>query len=86
MGSTQHCRNNAINNKEIRQCCFDPIICSKEQMLHFPYYFQIHNIQRCQKALSWSKGLIVKKRESFLMNKMDLNFNKIFFFVVNKIF
>ena len=22
--STQHCRNNTINNKEIRQCCFDP--------------------------------------------------------------
>ena len=30
-----------------------------EQMLDFPYYFQIHSIlfQRCQKAQSWSKGL-----------------------------
>ena len=26
VGSTQHCNNNTINNKEIRQCCFDPII------------------------------------------------------------
>ena len=28
---------------------------SKKQMLHFPWYFQIHNIS---KALLWSKGLI----------------------------
>ena len=26
----------------------------EEQMLHFPYYFQIHDIS---KALSWRKGL-----------------------------
>ena len=26
MWSTQHCRNNTIHNKEIRQCCFDPTI------------------------------------------------------------
>ena len=24
LGSTQHCRDNTINNTEIRQCCFDP--------------------------------------------------------------
>ena len=24
--SSQNCRNNTINNKEIRQCCFDPTI------------------------------------------------------------
>ena len=29
----------------------------KEQMLHFPYFFQIHDIQRHQKVLLWSKGL-----------------------------
>ena len=23
LGSTQHCRDNTINNREIRQCCFD---------------------------------------------------------------
>ena len=47
------------------------VFAPKEQMLHFPYYFQIqkskcsifHNIfkymifQRRQKALLWSKGL-----------------------------
>ena len=26
VGSTQHWHNNTINNKEIRQCCFDPMI------------------------------------------------------------
>ena len=26
VGVTQHCRNNSINNKQIRQCCFDPMI------------------------------------------------------------
>ena len=29
----------------------------KEQMLHFPYFFQIHNIS---KVLLWSKGLTLK--------------------------
>ena len=24
VGSTQHCRNNTINNNDIRHCCFDP--------------------------------------------------------------
>ena len=26
VGSTQHWHNNTINNKEIQQCCFDPMI------------------------------------------------------------
>ena len=26
MGSSQNCRNNTINNKEIGQCCFEPTI------------------------------------------------------------
>ena len=26
VGSTQQCRKNTINNKEIQQCCFDPMI------------------------------------------------------------
>ena len=30
----------------------------KEQMLHFPQYFQICDIQRRQNALLWIKGLI----------------------------
>ena len=29
----------------------------KEQMLHFPFYFQYMIFQRHQKALIWSKGL-----------------------------
>ena len=29
----------------------------KEQMLHFPYYFQIHDISKAPKALLWSKGI-----------------------------
>ena len=52
-----------------------------------------HNIfkyivfQRRQKVLSWSKGLHVKKRDPFLMNEMDLNFDKIIhFFLVNRKF
>ena len=31
----------------------------KEQMLHFPYYFQIHDIS---KALLWSEGLLLQIR------------------------
>ena len=32
-----------------------------EQMLHFPYYFQIYDIfQRRQKGLLWRKGLKAK--------------------------
>ena len=35
VGSTQHRRNNKINNKEIRQCCFDPTIYTSTFMRPF---------------------------------------------------
>ena len=32
----QHCRNNTINTKEVRQCCFDPTIYTSTFM--HPFY------------------------------------------------
>ena len=41
VGSTQHWRNNTINNKEIRQCFFDPMI----------YTFMMHPFQALNLSL-----------------------------------
>ena len=49
VGSTQHCLNNTINNKEIRQCCYDPT-CFHVPFLCIAYKSFIDGKDYCTKC------------------------------------
>ena len=51
-----------INKKLVKLSNFENIMengafAPKEQLLHFPLYFQLHDISKASKGVKWSKGL-----------------------------
>ena len=51
----------------------------KEQMLHFPYYFQIHDISKASKGINIE--LRVKLASSFLSEKANMQVRLCCFFI-----